>query len=60
MLPIHTFSGDCSCPALPWEDDAELWVSSVIDLLHPVGVLTVVKGSQTEPEIVVSQYYKSL
>ena len=51
---------ETSCPALPWEDDAELWVSSVIDLLHPVGVLTVVKGSQTEPEIVVSQYYKSL
>ena len=42
------------------EDDAKLLVSSVIDPLHLFGILIVVKGSQTEPEIVVSQCYQSL
>ena len=48
------------CPFMPFletvaEDDAELWVSSVIDLLHLVSVLTEMRGSQMEPEIVVFQ-----
>lgn len=54
---VHAFSGDCSRLG---DDDAKLWISGAIDPLHLVGILTVVQGSQTEPEIVVSQCYQSL
>lgn len=40
-----------------WEDGAELWVSSLINLLHVVSILIITKGSQTEPETVASPSY---
>ena len=57
MSHVHAFSENLGCLLRLWEDDAELWVSSLINLLHLVSILIIMKGSQTEPETVASPYY---